>query len=241
MNAYHVHRSWHSKLNIVVTAAVFIIVGLLFLGRNLGMVDEYLFHTLVSWQMLLVVIGITQLIKSNFIGGLILITVGAYFLVPSAYGLGTYWPVLLIIIGVGILLKLVRKGGSYTHHHQHGNQRVETISGGDGFVKSDVTFGGAKHIVLDPIFRGADLDASFGSITLDLRKTTLEAKETYIKVDASFGGIELFVPSNWNIVVEVDTTMGGVTDKRFVSHETDNEHKVIIQGDITFSGLELKS
>ena len=33
----------HSKLNTIVTAAVFIIVGLLFLGRNFGVIDSYLF------------------------------------------------------------------------------------------------------------------------------------------------------------------------------------------------------
>ena len=36
----------HSKLNTVVTAAVFIIVGLLFLGRNFGVIDSDLFDIL---------------------------------------------------------------------------------------------------------------------------------------------------------------------------------------------------
>ena len=33
----------HSRLNTVTTAAVFIIVGLLFLGRNFGIIDSDLF------------------------------------------------------------------------------------------------------------------------------------------------------------------------------------------------------
>lgn len=139
-----------------------------------------------------------------------------------------------------MLFKLTRKQ-RISHSHHHGNIQEETISGEDGFVKSDVSFGGAKHIVLDPVFRGADLNASFGSIALDLRKTTLEAEVTYIQVNASFGGLELFVPSYWNVVIEVDATMGGVDDKRFVSSEIDYSHKLVIKGDITFSGLEIKS
>lgn len=38
----------HSRLNTVTTAAVFIIVGLLFLGRNFGIIDSDLFGILVS-------------------------------------------------------------------------------------------------------------------------------------------------------------------------------------------------
>ncbi len=238
MNAFHVHRSWHSKLNIIVTAAVFIIVGLLFLGRNLGFVENDLFYALVSWQMLLIVIGVVQLIKRNFIGGLVLIAVGSYFLFPGMYMLGTYWPVFLIIIGIGILFKLGKKGGNKWHHHP---LKAEPISGGDGFVNSEVSFGGVKHIVLDPVFKGATLNASFGSISLDLRRTKLETEVTIISIDISFGGIELFLPSNWNVIIEADTTLGGIDDKRFVSNEIDYSHKLVIKGDITFSGLEIKS
>ena len=61
-------HSGHNRLNTVATAAVFIIVGLLFLGRNFGIIDSYLFHILVSWQMLLVVVGIVNLIKRHFFG-----------------------------------------------------------------------------------------------------------------------------------------------------------------------------
>ena len=239
MNAHHVYRGWHRKLNIIVTASVFIIVGILFLGRNMGFVSDYLFHILVSWQMLLVVIGLVQLIKRNFIGGLILIAVGTYFLLPVEYGLGTYWPILLIVIGIGILFRLTKKDRCFHDFKNHA--REETVSEGDGFVKSDVTFGGVKHIVLEPVFKGADLDVTFGSITLDLRKTTLESEYTYIRVDVSFGGVELFVPNNWNIIVEADTTLAGIEEKRFVSSQIDESHKLVIRGDITFGGLEIKS
>ena len=55
----------HSRLNTVTTAAVFIIVGLLFLGRNFGIIDSDLFGILVSWQRLLIVVGVVTLIKRH--------------------------------------------------------------------------------------------------------------------------------------------------------------------------------
>ena len=76
----------HSKLNTVVTAAVFIIVGLLFLGRNFGVIDSDLFDILVSWQMLLIVVGVVNLIKRHFFGGMRMIAIGTYFLFPDVIG-----------------------------------------------------------------------------------------------------------------------------------------------------------
>ena len=100
----------HSKLNTVVTAAVFIIVGLLFLGRNFGVIDSDLFDILVSWQMLLIVVGVVNLIKRHFFGGMIMIAIGTYFLLPEISGvenewIGMFWPVLLILVGIMILFK----------------------------------------------------------------------------------------------------------------------------------------
>lgn len=242
MSTFHQkHPQWHRKLSVVVTALSFIVVGIMFLGRNLGWVDPEVFSVIVSWQMLLIVIGLVQILKRHLIGGLILITVGTYFLLPSKYGLGVYWPVLLIVIGFGILLKLRRRSdGSWSWEKRHKNL-PEYTSSDEGYVVSDVSFGGAKHIVLDPVFKGANLDASFGSISLDLRRTTLDAEETYIDVDCSFSGIELYIPSHWNVVVNTDNSFGAVEDKRYHAPSIDYGHKLIIRGDVNFGGVEIKS
>lgn len=58
---------------------MFIIVGLLFLGRNFGIIDSDLFGILVSWQMLLIVVGVVNLIKRHFFGGVITIAIGSLF------------------------------------------------------------------------------------------------------------------------------------------------------------------
>lgn len=242
MNAFHVRPQWHRKLNTIVTALVFIIVGISVLGKNLGWVDNSVFNIIISWQTLLMVIAVVQFIKRNFLGGFILLAVGIYFLIPSSYGIGEFWPILLIIIGLGILFKLLRKPG-YQHH---GVQHIESRGQGDavtdnGFVDSSVTFGGTKHIVLDPVFRGANLSCTFGAIELDLRRTVLENEQTFIDVRCTFGGIELCVPPHWNVLIEADCTMGGIEDKRSIAGEIDYSHKLIIRGDVHFSGIDIKN
>ncbi|WP_456087219.1 LiaF transmembrane domain-containing protein [Parabacteroides sp.] len=237
----------HSKLNTIVTAAVFIIVGLLFLGRNFGVIDSYLFDILVSWQMLLIVVGIVNLIKRHFLGGVITIAVGAYFLLPDITGIegewaGMFWPVLLILVGIMILFK--------PRHHcfnGHGEGRwpeyaKEVYSSEDGFVVSDNTFGSVRQIVLDPVFRGARIKNTFGGTILDLRRSKLEAPQTCIDIDCTFGGVEIYLPADWNLQTQIDALIGGCDDKRYnTSVEIDLEHTLIVRGKVSFGGIEFKS
>ncbi len=242
MNAHHYsNHDWNRKVNIVTTALVFIAVGVLFIARNMGAIDYSLFHTLVSWQMLLVVIGAAQLIKRNIIGGLVLIGVGSYFLFPTMLGFREFWPLLLIAIGIGILFKLLKPTGSWPWEKRTSSNLKENTLTDNGFINSDVNFSGSKHIVLDPVFRGADLDCNFGSIVLDLRRTTLENESTYINIDCNFGGVGIYVPTDWNVIIEVKCAFGGIDDKRLLSQEINYTHKLILQGNMHFSGLEIKN
>ena len=238
----------HSKLNTFATAAVFIIVGLLFLGRNFGVIDPSLFHILVSWQMLLIVVGVVNLIKRHLVGGCITIAVGTYFLLPEITGieqewLGMFWPVFLILIGILILF---RPKHNRFKHQRWEDRRVEyakeTYHSEDGFVVSDNTFGSVQQIVLDPVFRGAQIKNVFGGTVLDLRRTKLDAPQTFIDVDCTFGGVEIYLPSDWNLQTQIDAFIGGSDDKRYnTSIEIDKEHALVVRGKVTFGGIEFKS
>lgn len=241
------HSFGHHKINTFIVAALFILVGILFLGRNLGIVDSYIFNIVVSWEMLLIVLGLIHLVKQHFTSGVVLIFIGGYFLYPDITGveaewLGTYWPVIFIIIGISLLFKRRNCCGGW---HRHGNKGQNFSQGQsnsvDGFVTSDVTFGAVEQIVLEPVFKGGKISNTFGATVLDLRRTKLDAADTYLDVSCTFGGVEIQVPEDWNVVVEMDTTLSGYNDKRYRMAEHLSEQKLIIRGDLTFSGLEIKN
>ncbi|MDR1500625.1 MAG: cell wall-active antibiotics response protein [Tannerellaceae bacterium] len=243
-----VHFNGYHKLNKFVTALSFVVAGLVILGHNLGAVNDYIFRIVISWQMLLVVVGIASFIKRNLLAGCIYAGIGIYFLLPRMTGtegawLSAYWPLFLVLFGLILLLHRHRNPFQrWRHHDCQGDERgrrTEHII--DGFVTVDISFGGSRHIVLDPVFRGADLDNTFGSITLDLRRTSLEAPETYIDVDCSFGAVELYIPPQWCLFSEMDNTFSSNEDKRFMSQEVDTEHKVIVRGNISFGALEIRN
>jgi predicted membrane protein len=225
--------------------AILIVIGFLFLGRNVGWIDHSLFKVLFSWQMLLIVIGLCSFLHKHFIGGLVLIALGTYFILPHlnvwwAWDAQNYWPLLIIVTGIVILVK---KPFQKRNKCRHKIATDMAYTSEDGFVRSEATFASVTQIVVDPIFKGGTIKNTFASTVIDLRRTSLDAPETFIDVECTFGGIELFVPNTWVVVSRINADFGGTDDKRFHSGfiEFDNNQKVIIRGKIVFGGLEIKN
>ena len=62
-------------------ASLFIISGILLFARNVGWITYDLFSIVVSWNSLLIVLGIYTMTRRHYISGLILTLIGAYFLI----------------------------------------------------------------------------------------------------------------------------------------------------------------
>ena len=147
--------------------------------------------------MLLIVIGLWKIIvRQRFISGTIALLVGVFFIIPrviEAYptvfpGLTpdfthVFWPFLLIAAGLLMIMGKVfgpkwtynewNRQPRYQQHH-----RYKTRSTGN-FSKNSV-FGNGEHIVLDPVFSGGEMNAVFGGMTIDLRRTTLKDSYNFV-------------------------------------------------------------
>ena len=95
--------------------------------------------------------------------------------------------------------------------------------------------------MLDPEFKGGDMNAVFGGISLDLRRTNLPVGETRLEVNAVFGGITIFVPSDWYVETHLDSVFGGFKDNRVPKEPLDTTKKLIIVGSCVFGGGELRN
>lgn len=239
-----------TKTKGVLFGLLLVVAGLLFLSFNFGWINPALKSVLFSWPMIFIVIGIIGFSKSNYIVSFFWLILGGFFLLPrvaavypdTIQGLDsdfayTYWPLLLILIGIGFILKVAlvrhRKKEGHTFH------AVDTAESVDGRIERRVVFGGSESIFLDPIFYGGEISTVFGGVVLDLRRTQLPEGVTYLSVDATFGGVELYIPDDWFVEAKFQTVLGGFQDKRLVS-TPDNSRKLIIQGDLIFGGCEIR-
>lgn len=237
------------------------LIGVLFLGFNFGLLPQKMKWIVFSWQMLLIFIGVINIFKRHMVSGVILITIGTFFIIPRIIHTfpqllpgfngdfsNVYWPLLLIVAGVVIILgkifgpKWSKEEWSHYHrkYHNHHKNYTQWDSTGNSFSKNSI-FGAGEHIVLDPEFKGGELNAVFGGITLDLRKTNLPEGNAHLEVNAVFGGVTIIVPETWLVETHLDAVFGGFEDKRFKSQILDTSRKLIITGACVFGGGELRS
>ncbi len=97
------------------------------------------------------------------------------------------------------------------------------------FCGTEMNFDGA-------VFEGAELITVFGGIDCDLRGAIIE-KDCVIKVVCVFGGVDLLIPDNVNVVSNIPTFFGG-TDVLKKNHGA--EHTIYIDGVCLFGGVDAK-
>jgi predicted membrane protein len=220
----------------IIVGLIIIAVGLVLIGRNTGWFDDQTSRIIISWPMLLIVIGFIKLFDKGRTGGIILMLVGLFFLLHNYFALPwvvgeIFWPVLIIIAGVAIIL-----GASRIEKHHFFKQSA----GNDDFLEDMAVFGGIERKILSQNFTGGKIVAIFGGSTIDLSHAVLAPGQNQLEIVALFGGCTLIVPSDWNVKAEVFSIFGGFADKRRIQ-QVDYNKILIIKGVTMFGGGEIKN
>lgn len=248
----------HQGYGKTLTASLFILAGILLFARNMGFMTDEWFNLLVAWHSLLIIAGIYTIIRRHYLSGSIVLLAGVYLLGSKLMLFpgntqAMLWPLVLILIGV-FTLNAHRKRNwekRRMHFHRKMAQRMahapmegheeQQCQSEDGFLHSNNSLGAVRHVVLDEIFKGANIRTYFGGTTIDLRHTHIAPGETYIDLDCNWGGVELYVPADWKVRIECNCFCGGCEDKRWRGAESKEEWSVlVIRGNVSFGGLEIK-
>ena len=109
-------------------------------------------------------------------------------------------------------------------------QGVQKTSRGSQFVKT----------ITSTDFKGGKITCLMGGVQINLMHADFQDEIT-IDVACIMGGIELFVPSHWEIKNEISAILGGVSDQRTL-FQAENESKRILhlKGTCVMGGVELK-
>ena len=238
-----------------VFSTLILVVGLVLLLTNLGYMPVALKRIIISWQMLLIVIGISSLVKRHWFGGLLLLSVGGFFMYPllsagypevfgmAAISIRQYWPLLLILVGLASIIHLLSpKKKSKSCCRGRRMRPIDELREGDSssYVDKDIAFSSGEHIVLSHNFKGGKFSVAFGELRIDLRRATPSPEGCVLNVDVAFGSVVIYVPDSWDVNLQMSSVFGGFDDHRLSPVKGDGSPVVTIKGSIFMAGGELR-
>jgi len=237
-NSTHKKRRSDRRLGVGV---VFIFIGAVLILSNLGIMPQVLRHHIFSWQMILIVIGLFQIVNNkNRTFGLIMMTVGVFFLLPGIFGFSRqmwhmFWPAIFLIIGAYILF---RRKIDPDDMELIG----ENVNDEDFFDDLNI-FGGSKRTITSQNFKGGKLTSFFGGSEYNMLAANISGQRAVLDVLTIFGGSKMLVPSGWQVQVDVISIFGGFTDKRntLPPMRTSTDKVLIVKGLVIFGGGEIRN
>ena len=222
---------------------IFVVIGMVLIARNYGWLDYDLTRRLISWQMLLIVIGLFNLARKAYTPAIILIGIGLFFLVdfPDNFR-ENFWPALIILVGISFIFQW--RGSAHHPHnfHDHFDHFGDEQTSSTDYIDETAIFGGKTVSVVSQNFVGGKITAIFGGSKINL----LYAKPVpgcTLDVANIFGGTKITVTEDWNIKIEVVSIFGGFEDKRShsVISRTGSGKIVVIKGTCIFGGGEINT
>ena len=199
------------------------------------------FDWAMQWPIGLMVLGLLIGIKNSFQNHAwwILMLIGGANVVETYYPQHSQfiWPVGMIIAGVAIALRPKRK------HCYNRFQKMDKSISSDSTLNIDVTFGGRKEMVTARDFRSGNISVTFGGCELNFMQSDLAESTAVLDLRVAFGGVEIIVPSHWDVQNEVNPSFGNVEDERSIktSPNVEGGKTLILRGSCNFGSVEIKS
>jgi hypothetical protein len=216
--------------------------GALLLLDNLNLVEagailRYLFPAV------LLGVGATQLLAGSRWGWIWLVA-GGWTLLDALDVIDlNFWQLFFPLVLVAAGFTMVRRGAA-------GEALARRSSGGagdaaidrDGAVHAFAFMSGNERRNDSAAFRGGDLFAFMGGVTLDLRHAATPPDGAVLDVFAMWGGIEIRVPESWRVISEVVPLLGGFEDKTKPSADPAAPvARLVIRGVVVMGGVEVRN
>lgn len=222
-----------------------ILLGLLFTLDNLDLIEarEYLRF----WPVIFIVVGVVKLVQPGGtppkVFGAALVLVGSAMILHRLdliyFSVWQLWPVFIILFGYSIV-----RGALGRRKAMEGDVAVlggKSVSDSDSYIKGMALMGGVVRSSDSQDFRGGELTAVMGGCEIDLRRASMkEGTEARLEIFTFWGGVELKVPEDWAVIVQVTPIMGGVEDKS-VPPKGGASKKLILTGQCIMGGAEVRN
>ncbi|ULQ51017.1 LiaF transmembrane domain-containing protein [Flavihumibacter fluvii] len=263
---YERRHQWrnHNKNSGSIVGLAFLVAGGLLIARAAGApIPSFL----ISWQMLLIGIGLFSGISSRFRnpGFFFPIVIGTAFLIrdyfPGVFPEDFLIPGALVAIGIYLIFKPRRIGNRWVNNDPPNSgayteatpgEPINPDTGGTQFFNSgpaDTTsgerlqesavFGNIRKNLITKNFSGGEVSTVFGSAEINLLQADIQ-REARLELNVVFGSIRLIVPTHWQIKMETSAVLGGIEDKR-PKHAIYSDKILLLEGNAVFGGIQIES
>ena len=215
---------------LLIGAAVIGLAVLVLLRDSLGLHLAMPFWTTV-WFVLTFVTGFHRLVKLDWLASIFCFGL-AFIAANSVYEwveFGT-WNMFLSLVLLCLGLKLIFKPRKRRLTHGVGTGVI-------GDKGRDTAFGSSTRYIHEENFIHDSVDVAFGSSTVYFDQAVILGDKADFHIDAAFSNITLYLPADWQAVVELDSAMS--TTNNYASEP--KEKVLLVTGDMAFSTLNIYS
>lgn len=219
---------------------LFILMGIFLIISKLGYFPNVNVFSLLLTAFLVVVI-VKSLLRLKFAGVLFPI---AFICIIYDKQLGitniTPWTVLIVALLGSIGLSMIfHKPTKWVNMEcDCDDYKFEKIDVEDeSHVRFKNSFGGSIKYINTDNFEQADFKCSFGALKVYFDNATMSNNNAIIRINASFSGVELYIPKNWRVENKTNVFLASIDEKNRNNEIITNTLTLV--GDINFSGVEI--
>lgn len=224
----------------IIWGLLFIIGGIFLIVKNLGFLsDVNIFSLLLS--VFLVYVIVKSIVKLNFVG--ILFPLAFLFMIyDEPLGFPKLSPLILLLSATlaSIGFSIIFKKDNFKYNKlisYNDNNIIEYDFEDESHIKQKTSFGSSVRYINSNNFINANLNCSFGAMSVYFNNSKMQNETAVINLNASFSGVELYIPKEWEVEDKTNSSFSGIE----VHNRSDLEktNTLILVGDITFSGVEI--
>lgn len=238
---------WNSIVGIIV---MILVCTVLLLKHVTPWLPEEVSTWNLIWPILIFGVGLAS-VRSSVAFGIGAMLIGAYefcwfalnrpdYLIKMDWYIAILVLALLLMIGA-LVSKLFKRNKKkhrrYIHFDADNTEPQMKYDDEDGFLNASMSFGSEDIHYDNRQLKGADIDASFGDYTIDLRDVEEIEEDTVLEVDVKFGNMDLYLPKGVNLIKNVSASFGACD----VSGTPRGEQRknIYVKGNVRFGNLDI--
>lgn len=151
----------------------------------------------------------------------------------------TPWTVLIAAllgtIGVSMIFPVHKWSYTKSDWESHEYDTIDLEA--ESHIKLHTSFAGSIKYINTDKFEQADLKCNFGSMKVYFDNAILYNGKGLVRIDASFSGVELYIPKTWTIDDKTSSSFGSIDEKN--RNQGISTSTLTLVGNISFSTVEI--